>query len=193
MKKLLRTGLLLGAILEPFLVRRLEAQPANDSFANRTTVTLAAPTVTGSNVGATKEPGEPTPTGKVGGKSVWWSWVAPASGLVKINTYGSSFDTLLGVYTGSLVSSLTLVAANDDGGQGNTSLVSFNSVAGTEYQIAVDGLNATSGSIVLNLDALAAITGPASATGTVSIAFSLPLRTTNNPTGFKALGLPAPW
>ena len=191
MKKLFCACVLGGAVFGSFLESRLEAQPANDSFANRTTITLSAPTVTGSNVGATKETGEPAPAGKTGGKSVWWSWVAPASGPVKINTFGSSFDTILGVYTGSFVNSLTLVADNDDF-SGNTSQVSFTTVTGTEYQIEVDGFNAASGNIVLTVDALPAITGPASATGTVSIALSLPLKTTNNPTGFKALGLPGP-
>ena len=191
MKKLWCAWALMALMFQPWLALRLEAQPANDSFANRATITLAAPTVTGSNVGATKEPGEPTPAGKPGGKSVWWSWVAPASGLVRINTFGSSFDTLLGVYTGSFVNSLALVSDNDDYG-GNNSLVSFLTAAGTEYQIEVDGYNAASGNIVLTVDVLPAILGPVAATGTVSVALSLPLRTTNNPTGFKALGLPAP-
>jgi len=32
-----------------------------------------------------------------GGKSVWWTWMAPSSGSVQIDTIGSSFDTTLGL------------------------------------------------------------------------------------------------
>ena len=38
--------------------------------------------------------------------------------LREVHTRGSSFDTLLGVYTGSTLSGLTLAAADDDGGGG---------------------------------------------------------------------------
>ena len=47
----------------------------------------------------------------------------------------------MGVYTGSSVSSLTTVASDDDSGGNYTSKVTFNAVAGTTYQIAVDGYN----------------------------------------------------
>jgi hypothetical protein len=70
---------------------------------------------------------------------------------VQVNTHGSSFDTLLAVYTGSSVSGLTQVAANDDDGSPNfTSGLTFTAQAGIEYQIAVDGFSGASGSIVLN-------------------------------------------
>ena len=43
----------------------------------------------------------------------------PTSGFVDFNTKGSSFDTLLAVYTNStLVTNVTAVAANDDDAQG---------------------------------------------------------------------------
>ncbi len=126
--------------------------PANDNFTNRIALTGAAATVTGSNAGATKESGEPQHAGSAGGASVWYSWVAPANGPVTISTRGSAFDTLLAVYTGTSISNLVAVASNDDdpaGGQ--TSLVTFAAVAGTEYEIAVDGANGASGAISLSL------------------------------------------
>ena len=49
-----------------------------------------------------------------GGASVWYSWTAPLEGEVEIDTVGSDFDTLIGVYTGNAVGSLTEVASNDD-------------------------------------------------------------------------------
>src|SRR5262249_36492299 len=66
-----------------------------------------------------------------------------------------SFDTLLGVYTGTSVSALTLVTANDqdptDPLGGDTSRVKFDAVSEAVYAIAVDGFNGASGAIVLTI------------------------------------------
>lgn len=129
----------------------LLAQPANDNFAAGQVVTGPAGVVTGSNVGATKEPGEPDIAGSTGGASVWYTWTSPISDAVNISTLGSDFDTILGVYTGNSVDSLTLIAANDDaGGATLTSSVSFVATAGTIYHIAVDGYGGDTGNITLN-------------------------------------------
>jgi thiol-disulfide isomerase/thioredoxin len=125
-----------------------QAQPANNMFANRVVITGTNIVVTGSNVGATKEPSEPNPAGNSGGASIWWSWRAPSTGSVAISTSGSSFDTILGVYVGSSVAALTGVASNDDednGGGIYTSKVVFNTVSNQTYQIVVDGYNGGSG------------------------------------------------
>jgi hypothetical protein len=129
--------------------------PSNDDFSNAITINGNCTTVTGTNLAATKEPGEPNHAGNVGGASVWWKWIAPISGSATVTTDGSNFDTLLAVYTGTSVSNLTLVAQNDDDNQGQTSSVTFNAVAGTTYYIAVDGWFGPShglheGNIVLN-------------------------------------------
>jgi len=107
--------------------------------------------VRSSNLAAIKEPGEPDIAGNPGGKSVWWQWQAPRTGPVTISTLGSSFDTLLGVYTGTAISNLVLVASNDDAKGALTSGVTFQALAGTSYQIAVDGVDGASGEIVLTL------------------------------------------
>ena len=124
--------------------------PANNNFANRAGIGSSGGTVTGSNVNATKETGEPNHAGIAGGKSVWWTWTPSASGTATISTAGSSFDTLLAVYTGSSVSGLSLVigGSNDDY-SGTTSQVTISVTAGIAYQIAVDGFNAASGNIAL--------------------------------------------
>ncbi len=86
-----------------------------------------------------------------GGKSVWWKWTAPSSGDVVIDTNGSNFDTLLGVYTGTAVNALTLIAGDNNGGPNLTSRVTFAATAGVIYRIAVDGTGGLSGNIQLNL------------------------------------------
>ena len=130
--------------------------PPNDSFLSASTITGSPVTASGTNVNATKETGEPSHGGNIGGKSVWWNWTAPSSGNVVIDTNGSSFDTLLGVYTGSTVSALTLVAGDNDSGPNLTSRVNFAATAGVVYRIAVDGTGGLAGNIALNL----ALTAP---------------------------------
>ncbi len=128
------------------------AAPANDAFANR--IGMASGTVTGSNVNATKEAGEPNHADNAGGKSVWWQWTAPTSGEVNITTVGSDFDTIMAVYTGSAVNALTLVASNDDADNAGgvaASSVSFTAVAGTVYKIAVDGYDGDNGAVMLTI------------------------------------------
>jgi hypothetical protein len=136
----------------------LGAVPPNDAFANRIPLTGTNLTVTGWNTNATKEPAEPNHAGNAGGQSVWWMWTAPTQGEVNITTDGSDFDTLLGVYAGSTLPSLTLVASSDDHGLLPTGRVRFQVLAGTNLKIAVDGFNEAgaiaSGNITLHLSFL---------------------------------------
>ena len=151
----------LGLALVMWTIHSLQAQnPVNDSFAGRLTIVGSTNSVSGSNVGATAEPGEPSHAGNPAGGSIWWTWVAPDSGTVTVETLGSSFDTVLAVYTGGAVNALTLVAANDDAPGLGTSIVSFTAIQGTSYQIAVDGFSGARGDVVLGLRLAAAPTAP---------------------------------
>ena len=130
------------------------AAPPNDNFANATVLSGQPATQNGTSVGATLEPGEdPNVAGNTGGASIWYAWTASAPGQVTIDTEGSTFDTLLGVYTGSSVGALTVVASNDDNPAAGdrTSLVSFDVSAGTTYHIRVDGYLAATGSVTVHL------------------------------------------
>lgn len=138
------------AILMTAVCDRVSAQ-TNNNFASRAVIGSAGGTVSGSNVGATKEAGEPDHAGEEGGSSVWWTWTPATSGTAVIITEGSDFDTVLGVYTGASVGALAERASDDDGGTGTTSRVSFSANAGTAYQIAVDGFGGDSGSISLTV------------------------------------------
>ena len=124
--------------------------PSNDNFAGRRVISGTQSNVTGTNVGATRESAEPSYLVSNGGKSVWYSWTAPASGTATVDTQQSNFDTILAVYTGSSLSSLSVIATNDDSSTNQQSRVTFTATAGTVYQIAVDGWSAASGSIRLN-------------------------------------------
>ena len=135
------------------------APPPNDNFSSAQPIGGCAGTTEGTNVGATRESGEPnhSPDNNGGSRSVWYSWTAPASGPAQITTAGSSFDTVLAVYVGNAVNSLSLIGKNDDldPGQVLSSKVQFTASAGTTYRIAVDGYNnggsgGDIGSITLN-------------------------------------------
>ncbi len=121
----------------------------NDNFANAASISGMAGTVTGGNVNATRETGEPAHAGITASKSIWYRWTAPASGSYTFRTLGSTFDTLLAVYTGSSVSALFGIAANDDTSESVSSEVRFTASAGTVYRIAVDGYNDDSGNVTL--------------------------------------------
>ncbi len=124
--------------------------PPNDLFTNRLAILGGTNTVFGTNTLAGRENGEPNHFGYSPLKSLWWTWTAPKSGQVQIDTIGSNFDTLLAIYTGNSFP-LTGVTGDDQSGGNNTSRVIFNAIGGTVYQIAVDGYFGSSGRIVLNL------------------------------------------
>ncbi|MFO1499141.1 MAG: hypothetical protein U1G07_12230 [Verrucomicrobiota bacterium] len=129
----------------------LAATPSNDNLSNAALLAGESVIVTGSNVGASKEVGEPNHAGNQGGRSIWWRWTAPRAGSVVVTTVGSSFDTLLGAYNGTSFLNLNLIVNNDDSGHDTASKVAFNIASGTTYLFAVDGFGGASGSIQFSL------------------------------------------
>ncbi len=82
-------------------------------------------------------------------RTVWYSWTAPESGTASFTTHASFFDTGLAAYTGTSITALTKVAANDDTNGSLQSKITFAVTSGTVYRIAVDGVNAETGTIGL--------------------------------------------
>lgn len=145
--------LALAVLLVP---AQAHAAPANDNFADARDLNVVGDStgsVDLSNFGATKEAGEPAHAGNPGGRSVWFAWSAPVDGSVPniaFTVSDTSFDTLLGVYTGASVSALSEVASNDDlPAFGGGSVVSFGTAPGTQYFIAVDGFAGKAGTASL--------------------------------------------
>lgn len=148
----------------------LPGRSPNDAFVARITLAGLTPTASGSTVDASAEAGEPVHAGVGGGKSIWWTWTAPATGAVEINTIGSGFDTVLAVYRGESVSGLSLVVDNDDIDYGVDvqSQVLFAATAGETFQIAVDGWGGESGAVALSVSLEAPEPPPAIGTITLS-------------------------
>lgn len=128
------------------------AAPANDPFTSPVVVIGIPAAATGSNRDASLEPGEPLPEdwADFANASVWFRWTSPTSGAVQIDTFDSDFDTLLAVWTGNSLATLTLVAENDQFG-GNQSAVFFHAESGTTYQVAVYGWLDDQGEIALHI------------------------------------------
>ena len=122
----------------------LASAPTNDAFAHALALTGNSVTASAFPTAATAEAGEPAHAGAPAARSLWWSWMAPAGGVVVVQTAGSAVDTRLAVYTGGNVGALELVAANDDALAGGASRVQFLATPGTTYFIAVD-TNPTAG------------------------------------------------
>ena len=85
------------------------------------------------------------------GNGVWYKFIAPTNGLLTAKTIGSSFDTVVAIYSGSC-GALTLIHCDDDAWLGNiTSSNTVTATAGTTYYILAGGyLNAT-GTLVMNV------------------------------------------
>src|ERR1039458_4889571 len=153
-------------VLAGLTLSAAHAQPANDNFAKAINLTSYGDTgsTTGSNVGATIQPGEQN-IGAFGAyivSSVWYSWTASTNETTEFDPTGSAFGTNL-----AIVQVFTLT--NSAGGINNLQFVaysyhgflsgsllsytnSFSAVAGQTYYLSVAGyfyLNAT-GSIRLN-------------------------------------------
>ncbi|HKQ36564.1 MAG TPA: lysyl oxidase family protein [Verrucomicrobiae bacterium] len=126
------------------------APPPNDDFDAAQAVSEPITTIAFDNRCASHEYLEPLHGGR-GSSSIWFRWTAPGGGKLLLSTEGSPFDTLLAIYTGSMVSNLTWVAGDDDSGWYGTSRVMFNVTAGTRYNIAVDGYGGLASNGVLRV------------------------------------------
>lgn len=142
----------------------VHAQPAppNDDLANAQGIIGISGSLTGTNVNATAEPGEPAPyPGNPAQASIWYLWTAPITTMIDFSTLGSTYpigsplqgeplDTVLAVYklksgTNVAFTNMTQVASNEDDPSGGvTSRVDFPVTLGTLYLIQVDGSQAES-------------------------------------------------
>lgn len=120
------------------------AAPANDAFANRIALPGTLPiTETGTNVEATREWQYEEIGPFAAGHSVWFKWTSSIDGWVTVDTCTASFQTVLGIFTGSDVEHLTRITKGNvsemPGCTATARKYTFKAVNGTEYEIGVDG------------------------------------------------------
>jgi hypothetical protein len=109
-----------------------------------------------STVSDSDEPGEPVVCNQNGGHPAWYSYVAPSSGALLINTAGSTFNTILGVYVGpgNSFSTLTNIGCGYTTNyhlDGQPSVYIPNVPVGQTNYIVVEGENGASGAVQLNI------------------------------------------
>ena len=129
---------------------------SNDDFAGRIALEGDSGTTTASSSGATDESWEDElfPGSSDGQRSLWWSWTPPLPGVVRVDTFGSGFDTTLAVVTGAPASGVDVVGSNDDA-EGLQSAVTWTAAAGVEYSIRVAGYGGDTGAATLNWQSVA--------------------------------------
>lgn len=126
------------------------APPPNDAFAARTTVAAIPYKDAQSTVEATAEPGEPESPCGPAGKSVWYQFTPATDLVLRADTLGSDFDTVLAVWTGADLASLSSVACSDDVINAQ-SIVVFAAEAGTTYIFQAGGYGGAAGALSFHL------------------------------------------
>ncbi|HUK29907.1 MAG TPA: hypothetical protein VLV89_02265, partial [Candidatus Acidoferrum sp.] len=116
--------------------------PANDNFANATTVSTANLVSTIDNFAATSEATDPVPSCIVGasnnptGKSVWWQFTAGTPSNITASTMGTTYDSVMDVLTGA-PGTFTEVTCNHDASSAHNSAVQFTAATGKTYYFMV--------------------------------------------------------
>ncbi len=118
----------------------IEYPPPNDQFSKAALIPSGGGFVLGTNKLASTELGEPIHARIPSeGKSIWWNWTPEKTSPVIFDTAGSSFDTVLAVYTNSTLATLQAVASANDVGAKKQPYVRFTAMAGVTYHVAVAG------------------------------------------------------
>ena len=115
--------------------------PANDDLANAIIINTGfAPFSDAQDViGASLETDDPAATcdGIPAFRTVWYKYSSLGNNVMSLNTTGSGYDTVLSVWTGTGLGSLTQAGCNDDNGVLTTSALTVNTTPGTVYFIRV--------------------------------------------------------
>lgn len=161
----------------------LDATSSNDNFASAQSLTGATGSHSVNNENATTEGSEPAPyywwdAGLVGEATVWFDWLCPASGWYEFTLEADDWANTswaLGVFTGSVLGSLTAISRMDGGSPpnavnptGSTTVVRFLAVSGTHYKIQAflpaDSMHAYGGAATLSWTSTSAPIGDTTST-----------------------------
>lgn len=140
---------LLAATLLPHNASALP--PPNDRFQLAQVIKGVSGVVSGSIVDATSQPGEPVHSDRGDRRTIWYRWRPGAPLFTTFSTQGSTPDTVLSVYTGLSLNTLTLIALNDDASPGSRySKAQFTTRPDLDYWIMIDGAGNETGPITLS-------------------------------------------
>ena len=87
------------------------------------------------------------------GPNIWYCYTASCTGDVTVSLLGSSYDTMLAVYSGCTCNptSSRMIACNDDFSPGYQSQITFAATAGNKYLIEIGGYGSDTGQGILNI------------------------------------------
>jgi hypothetical protein len=122
------------------------ANPIADNFANAGILTSPLSLAGVDTTSWTTEGSEPGGLFNTG----WAQYTPASSARFSFDTIGSNYDTVINVYTGASLGSLTLVGSDDDSGGSGTSLLQLNLTSGTTYYVQVGAKAAGGGSLYFN-------------------------------------------
>lgn len=124
-----------------------------DACTGATTATQG--TYVGCTTNATVEGSSSCVAGLQVAPDVFFSYVAPATGTVNMDTFGSAFNTVLSVHEGCPATSNNAIACNDDWSIfEQTSSLQAHVIKGHEYIVRVGGVDGAKGGFVLHVGAL---------------------------------------
>ncbi|MEY2878452.1 MAG: hypothetical protein RLZZ15_832, partial [Verrucomicrobiota bacterium] len=134
----------IGTVASTGAVVSVVAPVANDDFVNAQSLSDSSGQTTGTNNGATGEPGEPTHgVAAATASSVWYKWTPTESGTA-VFSISSAFTPSIAVWTGTGLTNLSRVA------QTASTRLSFRAQAGTTYYLALGGYYGTRGTFSLS-------------------------------------------
>ena len=143
----------IGAAFIEYSYEAADQKPPNDDFAEREPYDATQGGMVGTNVGGSRENGEPVHFGESEPQSTsWWSFLAPSNSIASVSTIGSNFDTVVSVYKGDSLEQLVPVAWNDNGLGSLRSFIEFEVEKGVAYSLAVGGKDSQEGQIIVSVN-----------------------------------------
>jgi hypothetical protein len=132
------------------------AAPPNDDFNNALIISSVPYSHQQATISASTANDDPSLScigNAQGFHTVWYRYTPSTSGTLLVDTYGSNYNTVLAIWTGT-PGVLRIKACDDDSGaDGSSSRVEIPVVAGTAYHIEVVGLDSEEyGTLSLNAD-----------------------------------------
>lgn len=124
------------------------AKTSNDAFAEAGTLAMWS-VVWGNTAGNTVEPGEQQPCGMIGATG-WWRLETTPDQPLRIDTYASSFDTVLAVYQGTALADLAVVDCVDDTDHSSQATLTFTPGDGV-YWVQLGGFAGKAGDFYLGV------------------------------------------
>jgi len=143
----------IGAAFIEYSFEAADQKPSNDNFADRESYDANQVEMAGTNVGGSRENGEPIHLGESEPESTsWWSFQAPSNSIASVSTIGSNFDTVVSVYKGDTLEELVPIAWNDNGLGSLQSFIEFEVEEGAAYSLVVGGKESQEGQIIVSVD-----------------------------------------